>query len=96
MNTALVIFAIAAIATSDSPIVRFAQLGIFAELGNPKDLVIKTFDESRIQSVRQGALVTCILIITAILIKIVLDYRGCSRFAARREIAAEQPLLMTE
>jgi hypothetical protein len=76
-------------------LLSFVQLGIYAELGNPKDLVIITFDVSRIQSVRQGALVTCVLIVAAIALKIVFDYLASIR-RARRGAAVEEPLLTSE
>ncbi|KAI2505001.1 hypothetical protein MHU86_9444 [Fragilaria crotonensis] len=76
-------------------VLAWASLGIFAELGNPKDLVVRTFDVSRIQSVRLGALVTCILIVAAITVKTVFDYLASIR-RARRGAAVEEPLLTSE
>ena len=72
------------------------QLGIYAELGNPKELVITTFDASRIQSIRQGALVMSVLIVVAIAVKIVLEIVRARPFCARRELAVQEPLLSSE
>ena len=44
------------------------QFGIYVELGNPKELIVKTFDSSRISIVQYGSIVVCgfILVSTAI------------------------------
>ena len=66
------------------------QLGIYVELGNPKDLIVKTFDEGRIQSIRHGALVTCLLIVLAMVVKMFLAKNRCSR---QHPLEVEEPLL---
>ena len=79
-----------------TPVFPFTQLGIYAELGKPKDLVIITFDVSRIQSIRQGALVTFVLILATIVVKVASEFLKARNFCARRELAAQEPLLSTE
>jgi translocator protein len=52
---------------------RLVQFGIFVELGNPKDLIISTFSESRINLAKTGALVVFCLISVATVIKSILN-----------------------
>lgn len=44
------------------------QFGIYVELGNPKEVIVNTFDSSRILVVQYGSVIVCgfILVSTAI------------------------------
>jgi len=60
------------------------------ELDGPKDLIINTFEETRISSIRQGALVACVLIVIALVAKILL---GIVQKYRRPPLSVEEPLL---
>lgn len=52
-------------------VLAWASFGIYRELGAPKDLIVATFNETNISSIKTGALMSMIVILSAVVLRVI-------------------------